>query len=358
MAEMTTLERMTRIYQHKEPDRVPITDGCWESTVSRWLAEGLPANTPWAKFFGLDKFVMLTLDDIDTSPRFEEMIIEETDSYIIKQDCWGMVKKNFKPVSATFQHIDCKLKDPDSWKIIKARMTPTPDRINWKKLKKYYKVWRESGSWITVAPWFGYDIVNARMGDTETILLAMCDNPEWVADMFNHGCDLTLALLDMIWDKGYFFNEFMWFDDMAYKNGMLFSKRMWKDLLKPYQQKVVNWAHCHGIKAHLHCCGNINALLPDLINLGVDMLNPLEVKAGMDPVNVKKIYGNNLVLRGGFDVRNWDDPVKYENDIKTILPQMMTSGGYVFSSDHSIPDSVSLENYAQIVQLVKEIGKY
>jgi uroporphyrinogen decarboxylase len=357
MVEMTTHERMTRIYQHREPDRVPVTDWLWESTAARWRAEGLPADTHWEEHFGLDNFVMLG-DDIDTSPRFEERVVEVTDSYTIVQDRWGMVRKNFRPISATFQHIDCKLKDPDSWETVKARMTPSPDRINWRKLEKNYKAWRDVGSWITVAPWFGYDVISTRMCDTETILIAMCDNPEWAADMFNHGCDLTLALLDMMWDKGYVFDELMWFDDMAYKNGMMFSKRMWNDLLRPYQTKVVTWAHSHGIKAHLHCCGNINALLPELMDLGVDMLNPLEVKAGMDPAGVKKAYGNSLVLRGGSDVRDWDDPARYEHAIKTILPQMMESGGYVFSSDHSIPDSVSLENYARIVRLVREIGQY
>ena len=63
------------------------------------------------------------------------------------------------------------------------------------------------------------------MCGTENILYAMADDPAWPMDMFNHGCDLTLALLDMIWDEGYTFDELMWFDDMAYRGGMIFSKR-------------------------------------------------------------------------------------------------------------------------------------
>ena len=54
----------------------------------------------------------------------------------------------------------------------------------------------------------------------------MADDPAWVADMCDHGCDLALALLDMIWDAGYTFDELMWYDDMAYRNGLFFSKKM------------------------------------------------------------------------------------------------------------------------------------
>jgi len=133
--------------------------------------------------------------------------------------------------------------------------------------------------------------------------------------MFNHGCDLSLSLLDMIWNEGYTFDELMWFDDMAYRNGLIFSRDMWKEMIRPYQKRAIDWAHAHGIKAHLHCCGNINELVPDLIELGLDALNPLEVKAGMDPIQTKMMYGNNLLLRGGFDVQNWSDIEKAEADI-------------------------------------------
>lgn len=356
--EMTTYERMSRIYQHREPDRVPIFDWIWPSTLARWKREGLPVTDNVGKYLGYDNIVEISVVDLDTSPRFGSRIIEETDTYIIDQDPFGITKKNFKPLSSTFQHIDHMIKDPDTWLIAKKRMTPTRDRINWAKLKKNYATWRAEGAWIIAAPWYGYDVVSTRICGSETVFLAMADNPEWAADMFNHGCDLSLSLLDMMWAEGYTFDELFWYDDMAYKNGMLFSKAMWRELVKPYQQRTIEWAHSHGIKVQLHCCGNINSLIPELIELGIDALNPLEVKAGMDPAAVKRKYGNQLVLKGGFDARNWEMPDKAEADIRALLPVMMESGGYLFASDHSIPDNVSLENYQRIVRLVKEVGSY
>ncbi len=357
MKEMTTHERMSCIYNHKQPDRVPIIDIPWDSTLAAWQEQGMPSDILWQDYFDVDKIRMVNTYELDTSPCFEERIIEETDSYIIEEDKWGATIKNFKPVSATFEHLGQRVHDPDSWKIAKERMTPDPSRVDWKYLKKNYKNWREEGAWITVAPWFGYDIVSTRMCNSETILMAMAAEPEWVKDMFDTGCDLSLKMLDIMWEKGYEFDELLWYDDMAYKNTTLFSRQMWFDLVRPYQLKTVEWAHSHGVKAHLHCCGNISSLIDDLIDIGIDMLNPLEVKAGMDPIAVKKQYGDRIALRGGFDARNWVGAENAIEDIKTMLPILGKDGGYVFSSDHSIPHDVSLQDYKNIVEAVKKTSK-
>ena len=75
---MTSYERIKRMYEHKEADRVPIIDQPWDGTVRRWIAEGMPADVSWVDYFGVDRFVPLK---IDITPRFEEKILEETDTY-------------------------------------------------------------------------------------------------------------------------------------------------------------------------------------------------------------------------------------------------------------------------------------
>jgi uroporphyrinogen decarboxylase len=356
MKAMTTHERMSRMYQHREADRVPITDGPWESTILRWRREGLPQGVDWQDYLEVDRFA--SIGGLDTSPRFPRQVIEESDTYIIERDSWGITKKNFKPVNSTPMNIDHAIKDPGTWRRAKERMLPSRDRVDWDHLARHYPGWRSEGAWIIAGPWFGYDIVNARMVGTETLLLAMADDPEWVVDMLSHLCDMALALLDMVWEAGYDFDELQWPDDMGYKNGLLFSKKMWREMVRPYQARAIDWAHAHGIVAHIHSCGNISALVPDLVDLGLDGLNPLEIKAGMEPLALKSSYGGRLLLKGGFDIRNWSDWPLAEADIRAKLPLMMNSGGYIFSSDHSIAESVSLENYRRIVQLAKEIGRY
>ncbi|MBI4555958.1 MAG: hypothetical protein HY706_00115, partial [Candidatus Hydrogenedentes bacterium] len=110
--------------------------------------------------------------------------------------------------------------------------------------------------------------------------------------------------------------------------------------------------------AHLHSCGDVRPFVPEFVDIGIDALNPLEVKAGMDPVELKRVYGDKLVLHGGINAVLWDDIEAIEAEIRRVLPVVKESGGYIFSSDHSVPSSVSLENFRRIVALANELGAY
>jgi uroporphyrinogen decarboxylase len=90
----------------------------------------------------------------------------------------------------------------------------------------------------------------------------------------------------------------------------------------------------------------------------VDALNPLEIKAGMDPILLKKKYGDKLVLHGGINAVLWDKVDEVTEAIIQNVPILKENGGYIFSSDHSIPNTVSLENFTNIIKTVKEAGKY
>ena len=170
--------------------------------------------------------------------------------------------------------------------------------------------------------------------------------------------EVNLQLLDMVWEAGYHFDCVRWPDDMGYKYNQFFSLAMYRDLLKPFHKRAVDWAHEKGIKAHLHSCGDIRPLVPDLVEIGLDGLNPLEVKAGMDPIALKEAYGDRLVLHGGINAVLWDDPKAIKDEMERVMPILKRNGGYIFSSDHSVPSSVSLQDFRQIVELAKELGAY
>jgi uroporphyrinogen decarboxylase len=105
-----------------------------------------------------------------------------------------------------------------------------------------------------------------------------------------------------------------------------------------------------------HSCGDANPFIPEWIEIGLDSLNPLEVKAGMDPVAIKRTYGDDILLHGGINAVLWDDAGAIEAEMRQVVPGLKAGGGYIFSSDHSVPDSVSLENLRHIADLAKELG--
>ena len=237
-------------------------------------------------------------------------------------------------------------------------MTPTGPRIDWEGLKRDWPIWKAEDQWIQAYFWFGFDVAHSWAVGTETLLIALLEEPEWCVDMFNHYLDVDIALFEQILAAGYTFDSVHWPDDMGYKNHQFFSLPMYRELLKPVQKRAVDWAHSHGMKAHLHSCGDVHPLIPDLIEIGIDALNPLEVKAGMNPVELKHLYGDKLVFHGGVNAVLWDQPETIREEMKVVIPEMKNNGGYIFASDHSIPDAVSLEDFRDIIALVKELGRY
>ena len=355
MKQMTSRERFRCMFEHREADRVPIIDGPWAATIERWQREGMPRDVSFVDFFGLDRVATI---GVDNSPRYPSRVIEETDRYVIRTSPWGVTMKNWKHMASTPEFLDFTVKDPDTWREAKRRMAPTRDRIDWNHLKENYPKWRQQGCWMQGGGWFGFDITHAWFVGTERILVALAEDPEWCRDMFNHQLQVNLALLDMVREAGYEFDCLVWPDDMGYKYHQFFSLRTYREILKPVQQRAIEWAHARGVKAELHSCGNVLPFVPELIEIGLDALNPLEVKAGMDPVELKRKYGHRLVLHGGINAVLWDDIKAIEAEMQRVVPILKQGGGYIFSSDHSVPSSVSLENFRRIVGLAKELGSY
>ena len=352
---MNSWERFKRMYEHREADRIPIIDSPWAGTIRRWHREGMPVGADWRDYFGVDKNSVI---HVDISPRFPVKIIEETDRYVISTTSWGLTKKSFKTEDSTPEMLDFKVTTAEAWEQAKAQMTLEDDRIPWKKLKEYYPKWRAEGHWITAHFWFGFDVTHSWMMGTENVLIAMMEEPELVQDMFETYLDRCEKLFGRLWDAGYRFDEVFWPDDMGYKGTTFFSPAMYRELVQPYHKRAVDWAHERGIVARLHSCGNIMTLLPDIVETGVDALNPLEVKAGMDAFKVKKDFGDRIVLHGGINAAQWTNTEAVIAEIREKIPVLKKNGGYIFSSDHSVPNNVTLENMKRIVEEAKIAGKY
>ena len=352
---MNSWERFKRMYDHREADRIPIIDDPWAGTLRRWKREGMPADVDWCDYFDIDKIGVI---NIDISPRYPEVTLEETDRYAIRTSPWGVTMKHFKEEDSTPEFLDYKVTTPEAWEEAKKRMTLSDDRIPWDYLKENYDKWRAEGRWIRGVFWFGFDVTHSWMMGTENVLVAMIEEPEFIEDIFDTYLNHTIALYDRLWDAGYHFDEMFWYDDMGYKGTTFFSPNMYRELLQPYHTRAVKWAHDHGVYAQLHSCGDIMTLLPDIVPTGVDALNPLEVKAGMDVFEIKRKYGDRLTLHGGINAVKWSDADAILAEIDEKVPVLKQNGGFIFSSDHSIPNAVSLDNMKRIVAEVKRVGRY
>jgi uroporphyrinogen decarboxylase len=231
-------------------------------------------------------------------------------------------------------------------------------RVPWDLLAQNYDKWRADGEFLRLGFWFGFDVTHSHMAGTETVLCAMYEEPEWVQDMFDTYLAIDIEMANRLWDKGYKFDSVHWYDDMGYKGSPFFSPAMYRELLKPYHKRAADWAHEHGAVVELHSCGFIQPLVPDLVEIGIDSLNPLEIKAGMDPVYLKKTFGDKLAFHGGINAQIMDQTDLVRAEMERLIPLLKEGGGYIFASDHSIPNSVSFENMKLISELAHRLGRY
>lgn len=345
---MTSRERVKRALRHEEPDRVPIHDEPWEDTVARWREEGLPEGISPEEYFGYE-FAGFSAD---LTPRLPTNILEKHEEHN------GGARKNFLSYSPTPEVIDYPVKNREDWEKIKDRLYPDYARVDWaSELNNFYRA-KEKGEFITYRGAMGYDLFQSSYMETEKLLMAMVQEPDWIKEMFRVHAELLVKMAKIMMEGGFEFDGAFLGNDMGCQRSSLFSPRLYRELLMETDMMVCDFFHGHGMPVILHSCGNVRELIPCLIEAGFDCLQPLEVKAGMDLIELKREYGDRLSFMGGIDVRLMKDARAIEEEIRTKFAVAKGGGGYIYHSDHSVPNDVSFENYKLVMELAREYGAY
>ena len=172
---------------------------------------------------------------------------------------------------------------------------------------------------------------------------------EFYSEMARAEMDAAAGLLD----------GFVIWGDVAYKKSTFMSPRYWREYFKPWVASIIDHAHSRGLPVIYHGCGNVRAIFPDFIEMGVDAYNPLEAKAGMDVTELRREYGHQIAFCGNSDIRLWEtgDRELIQQEVLRKL-SAAEGGGMIFQSDHSVSSSVSGHTYDYIVNLVREHGRY
>ena len=352
---MTSRERITLALQHKEADRVAIQDGPWGTTVKRWRSEGMPEGESPASLF---KYEMTSIG-ADLSLRLPSEKIEETEDYTIAKNSNGVIHKNWKNSASTPELLGFTIDSREAWEDHKHRLEYDDTRINWDRALASYKNAREKGLFLSYSSAIGYD----RWGNTigpETFLPAMLIDPEWAKEVYMTDAELNIAAAEEMMTRGIDFDAAFLYDDLGYRNGTFFSPETYRELLFPAHKRLFSFFNSKGMPVILHSCGCVKDFIPDFIEAGLTCLQPLETKAGMDLIELKKQYGDKLAFMGGIDVRamSAEDPAVIEKEIRTKVSFAKQGGGYIYHSDHSVPDDVSFEQYKRVIELVHKYGKY
>ena len=142
----------------------------------------------------------------------------------------------------------------------------------------------------------------------------------------------------------------------------LCSKELFRELYMPYYKKINNWIHENTTwKTFKHCCGSIYPLIPELIEAGFDILNPVQWTAkNMDPKALKKEFGQNIVFWGGGvntqKTLPFGTPEEVRKEVLEMCEIFSQNGGFVFNTIHNIQALTPAENVVALVNAVKEFN--
>ena len=351
---MTSRERMLMALLHKEADRIPVQDSLWGTTIERWRNEGMP-EVSQTEFFGWDMYGF----GADDSLQFPYEVLEETAEYIISRGGDGATVKNWKGAVSTPELVSFSITNSDEWEKVKSQMAWNEGRMNWAAIRDSNAEAERLQSFRYLGIYEGFTRICDMCG-TDTILMAMLEEPDWVADMLLTRAKLEVDIASAMLERGYQFEAGWIYDDLGFKQRSFFSTTLYREIVMPAHKLICDFFKNHGMLMILHSCGFVMELLPHIIETGFDCLQPFEVKAGNDLLAVKQQYGDKLALMGGIDVRAMADadPAVIEAEIAAKIPLLKKGGGYIYHSDHSIPDNVSFEQYKRVLALVREYGAY
>jgi uroporphyrinogen-III decarboxylase len=199
-----------------------------------------------------------------------------------------------------------------------------------------------------------------RIIGSENVMMWIGLHPEELAAFVKRVNEFNLGIAEaQILAAGGLLDGMVIWGDVAYRNDMLFSPDYWREHFKPGVEAIIDVCHRNNLPVIYHGCGNVSRIFEDFIDIGVDAYNPLEAKAGLDVVELRRAFGHRIGFCGNMDVQVWADAGK-EKLKREVLRKLNAAkgGGWIFQSDHSVPSNVSGENYEYVVNLVRRYGKY
>ena len=152
-------------------------------------------------------------------------------------------------------------------------------------------------------------------------------------------------------------------DDLGMNTGMFMFREKYQTLFKPYHTQLNEYVHTHsGMKTLLHSCGSLYPIIPDLIDAGYDILNPVQTSAyQMDARVLKREFGRDITFRGGGcntrTVLNQSTPAEVYDYCRRMIEIFNQDGGFVFNAIHNVQANTPVENIAAMFDALREINR-
>ena len=359
-------------------------------TVAGWVAEGAPAllAAAWPtagtgispellEYFDFDESRLLyevhsginsgstrvdfrgaAFQDVAflVSPPFDLVVLEEDEQELVFVSRMGSKERVRKGLEwGLTLPVERPVRDRATWERFRERLDPqSPER--------YPAGWDAYTASVSrldcpvgmeVGGFFGY--INMWIG-TQDLMLLLYDDPGLVDDMMEAVLDLEVQMVERV-TRDIKLDFVCYWEDMAYRSGPMISPAMVRRHMLPRYQRLNDVIRSAGCDVFfIDSDGDIDLLIPLWLEAGINLFWPLECAAGMDPLALRRRYGNDIILAGGLDKRVFaGDKAALEREVLTKVPQLVESGPYFPSPDHVVPADTPFDNFCLYVNLLRRI---
>ena len=351
---MNSKERVLTAVAHEEPDRIP---------VDYWAVPEL-TETLLEKFGLVNEEQLLEKLKIDiryVKPYYISSDFEEQpDGSLHKRlsdgifiDIWGVKRKKINWGKGSYlEMINSPLGEANSVRGIENHSWPRAEDFDYESILKQCLNYKDfaiicTGDRLTTRASIFKLAMYLRGMDRFFMDLAL--NPGLVETLVAKLLEFHLEHNRRIFEvAAKHIDIFMLGDDFGSENGLLISLVMFRRFFKPALRDLVSLAKEFGLKTMLHTCGGVRELIPDLIEIGLDILNPIQTRAkGMDPKKLKKEFGKDICFHGSIDIQKilpFGTPDEIKRTVNSHIKTLGEGGGFILAPSHNLQMDIPIDN--------------
>jgi uroporphyrinogen decarboxylase len=373
---MTSRERLLTALRHEEPDRVPIDWGGGTTGIEAEAYDRLkqllgfegPTKTFVRDHVEIDEAILQRFG-IDTryvrmgAPRAYRFELAPDNSYV---DIWG-TRWRKPPSSLYYDMVEFPIKDATLDDLKRYRWPDPHDPGRTDGLRERARRLAEETDRAVVLDVAGFGVFEQgwALRGFENFLADLIAEAAFAEALIQGVADYQMALYERVLaEVGPYVDVVMVAEDLGTQSGPMVSPEIYRRMIKPAQKRVWNFIKSRTTaKLFLHSCGAVRAFISDLVEIGVDILNPVQVAAkGMDPKALKAEFGRDLTFWGGGcdtqKVLTFGTPDQVEAEVRRRIAELAPGGGFVFNQIHNVQPQVPAENIVRMLDTVLEYGRY
>jgi len=355
---MNSKERVLSTIELEKADRVPMDFAANEGTLNKIYRHlKVDSYKEVLKTFHIDILDMRGIID----PIYQGSVPKERAiGNGVKQDFWGMKTKVIQTANDPEEiYVDFIFQDVNDITEMEQHYWPQVNWFNFSNIAERLKPWQDFAIMASGASVFQHPTFLRRI---DNLLMDMLTNQELAGYLMDKFTDFYVSYFDrLITAADGQIDILRIADDIGMQDRPFISKTVFEDFFVPRLKKLIDMAHSHDVKVMYHSCGSIVNFIDKIIEIGVDILDPIQVRAkGMDPWYLKENYGDHICFHGSIDtqyVLPQGLVEDVEKEVKKMINILGQDGGFILAPSHVLQTDVPLRNIEALYRAGYKYGK-